>query len=63
MHIIGGMPEHVLLLKFCPKLISEVLVVLKKRPQFCKHFTVYQHIGDEFCHLLDLQTSPRPMAY
>lgn len=59
---IGDMPENVLLLEFSPRLVSEALVILKKRPWFCKHFTVYQCTDGGFCHLLDLPTSPRPMA-
>lgn len=48
--IIDDMPKHVLLLEFSPGLVSEALGILKKRPQVCKHFTVYQHIGGGFCH-------------
>lgn len=61
-HIIGDMPENVFFLDFSARLVSEAVVILKET-SVCKHFTVYQCIGGGFYHLLDLPTSPRPMAY
>lgn len=62
-HVTGDVLEDVFLPGFPPGLAGEVLVLSTERPRFCKHFTGRQRIGGGLYHLLDLPTSPGPMAY